>query len=479
MSSARLLAILAISLILALPLNAEDSSASAAERLERLEQAVQQLQQRNAELEKEVRSLKQKATAGSTSHARPTPPAPHDEPSPSTNEKNVVAEDNLIERLQRTVFAAAGASEFKLTLGGFIQAQFDAGDVSAFEGRFGSGVSELKDRFRLRRARLYITGAYEDDFDFKIEGEYQQTDASGTARLPNFTRTGVGALDVYINWSTFPEVNVKAGQYKAPFGLEQITSDPKLYTLERSLVTTALTPERQVGVQFWGKPFATIWPEQKERLTYFAGIFNGTGRNIVGNDNNEFMYVGRGEVLALQTELGRHELTLKIGGNGLWSRDDGGTTISSVLFLNPDGSLSSFAPASAAERTAYGADLALRFGQFDLAAEYISERVRSRHVAGAEPQFSSFRADGYYIQGSYFVIPKKLQLLAKWESFNPGQLAHDDIISVTAGINYYIRGDDLKLMAAYIHTWSELRQHSSVFDDAEFDQFLARLQLMF
>ena len=50
------------------------------------------------------------------------------------------------------IHVVPGGLEIKLTLGGFIQANFEDGDVSAFEGRF--GLAALKDRFRLRRARI-------------------------------------------------------------------------------------------------------------------------------------------------------------------------------------------------------------------------------------------------------------------------------------------------------------------------------------
>ena len=53
-------------------------------------------------------------------------------------------------------------------------------------------------------------------------------------------------------------------------------------------------------LQLWGKPFTNIWPEQKDLLTYYAGIFNGNGQNTTVNDNNNFMYVGRLESTLVQ-----------------------------------------------------------------------------------------------------------------------------------------------------------------------------------
>jgi len=47
------------------------------------------------------------------------------------------------------------------------------------------------------------------------------------------------------------------------------------------------------------------------------------------------------------------------------------------------------------------------------------------------------------------------------------------------GLNYYIRGDDLKLMVNYIHTWSDFRQANPEFGQDQFDEVIGRLQLMF
>ena len=162
------------------------------------------------------------------------------------------------------------------------------GDAFAFNGNFGQ--TAINDRFRLRRARINLTGDFAEQFDFKMEGDFANSDGT------NGGRTAFSATDIWINWHQFPGAQIKVGQYKAPFGLEQLTPDTTLLTIERTLPTGAITPDRQIGAELWGKPFTGIWPEQKDLLTYYAGIFNGNGRNITVNDNNEFMYVGRLEL---------------------------------------------------------------------------------------------------------------------------------------------------------------------------------------
>src|SRR5205085_5438588 len=110
------------------------------------------------------------------------------------------------------VLVQAGGSEYKLTLGGYIQANVESGDVSAFEGRF--GLTALKDRIRLRRARINLIGDFAEQFDFKIEGDFEQSDGISS------NRTAFEATDIFVNWHQFAEANIKVGQWKAPFGLE-------------------------------------------------------------------------------------------------------------------------------------------------------------------------------------------------------------------------------------------------------------------
>ncbi len=466
--------IIVFGLCAAVGIHSAGAAESESDRLSKLEAAVKALQQENHALKREVSELK-----GSSHH-------------PSAA-KSTVDGKSYVETTQteekKSVYVTPGASETKLVLGGFIQGQYEAGDVSAYDGRFpGTITTKAKDRFRLRRARINLSGDFAEHFDFKIEGDFELNDGSLTVRdaqgrtlASNTNRVGFAATDVFINWHQLPEANIKVGQYKAPFGLEQLTPDTKLFTIERSQVTEALTPERQIGVQIWGKPFTNLWPERKDLLTYSAGIFNGTGRNTTTNDNNEFMYVARAESQFFAGKLGGMDTSLKVGGDYLRSRDDKGTVVTPVgnLIVGNDGSLSAFTLPSAGEREAVGVDASFHLGPFDLIGEYLNEEFRPRTVAGIAPTFTEFEANGYYITAGYFILPKKLQLVAKWESFDAGQVADDNVHSITGGVNYYIHGDDLKLMADYVHTWSDYRSSHPQFGDDEFDQLFVRLQVMF
>jgi phosphate-selective porin OprO/OprP len=431
---------------------------SESDRLAKLEAAVETLQKENADLKREVSELKRGPQR--TSSAKAT----------SAIDSKSYVEPTEAEK--KPVYIKPEGAELKLTLGGYIQANLESGDVSAFEGRFSNGPNEVRDRFRLRRARIHLIGDFAEKFDFKIEGDFQQGDGLSGGR------TGFSATDIFINWHEFPEANVKVGQWKAPFGLEQLTSATTLFIIERSLVTGAITPQRQVGAQIWGKPFTNLWPEERDLLTYYAGIFNGNGRNTITNDNNNFMYVGRLELLAWHGELLGQKSSLKLGGDVLHSRDAAGVNISQTLNLkvNSDGSLTPFVLPSAAERTAWSLDAWWNIGRFDLIAEYLSEDVRGRTVA---PTFANFSPSGWYVEGGYYILPKKLQAVLKWEEMDPGQVTDDNIRSLTLGFNYYIHGDSIKVMADYIHTWSDFRTAHPQLGNDEFDEMILRLQVMF
>src|SRR5438874_3482409 len=347
----------AIALFTAQPLRAESSSETA--RIEKLERAVELLEKQNAELKTEVSSLKSKQAA--------YPPERKLKKKVTYDGKTYV-EKAVVEEEKPPVYVQQRGPELKLVLGGFIQMNFADCDVSAFEGRFGQ--TALKDRFGLRRARINLTGDFAEQFDFKVESDFENSDGL------NASRTAFEATDIFINWHQFPWAQVKMGQWKAPFGLEQTTPDTTLYTIERTLPTGAITPERQIGIQLWGKPFATIWSDQADLLTYYAGIFNGNGRNITNNDNNNFMYVGRLESTLFKAKMWGQDSYLKLGADVLNSRDDKGTNISQSLNLlvNSDGSLSPFVLPEADERTAWSVDAWLKLGPVDLLGELLQER---------------------------------------------------------------------------------------------------------
>jgi phosphate-selective porin OprO/OprP len=129
---------------------------------------------------------------------------------------------------------------------------------------FSDGNLKGNDGFLLRRARPIFSGTVYKDFDFMF--------------VPDFGGSSVQIVDAYLNYKYQPWLQLRAGKFKAPVGLEYLQSDPVTAFSERSLVSS-LVPGRDIGFQIWGEPLGG-------RVAYAAGVFNGVGdaRNSSNSD---------------------------------------------------------------------------------------------------------------------------------------------------------------------------------------------------
>ncbi|MFA6961989.1 MAG: porin [Opitutaceae bacterium] len=309
--------------------------------------------------------------------------------------------------------------EPKLKINGLVQFQGEFGDTG--DSRY---TTDNNDRFLLRRVRLGVSGEFLEEVDFKVEGEY--------------VGTSVTLTDGFVNWSHFDEANLKFGQFKTPFGYEFLAADPKLYTIERSLGSDVLTLNRQIGAQASGQFL-------DKRLTYAAGLFNGNGANIKTNDNDSFLYAGRVAGTPWQGKLFNQPATWTVGANAYASTDKS-VSMNKELLIDSTPATPAADNIFCGNRVGWGVDTQLKLGGLDLWTEYI--RV-TFNPDSAKPA-AEFDADTWYVQAGYFVIPNKLQPVLKFETFDPNtSVSGDETDTWTLGLNYFLKGDDLKAMIGY------------------------------
>jgi phosphate-selective porin len=135
-------------------------------------------------------------------------------------------------------------------------------------------LDDLRSGFSLRRARLELAGWLGPMFYFDLAGDFVPSTvppASG----------GRPPTDAYVAFA--PEGDlfiVQAGQFDAPFSLENRTLDPYLPFVERSLVvrTLAVPYNKDLGVMVHGTDAART-------VYYSGGIFNGDGPGLRNGDN--------------------------------------------------------------------------------------------------------------------------------------------------------------------------------------------------
>lgn len=261
----------------------------------------------------------------------------------------------------------------RLRLGGYAQIRY-------------RNDESIKDTFDVRRARLDLRAAPTERLELRLQTEL----AGSSAKI----------LDATAAYQVSPEVKVTAGQFLIPFSLENVTSNTRLETINRSQVVEALVARggdvignhngRDTGVQAGGSFFEY---EDRRFIDYAIGAFNGSGINRADQDEQKDI-IGR-VVFRILADL-------SIGASIYEGRYIGGN------------------------RDRAGVEFSYTGDPFSIKGEYI------RGEDGSKDK------DGWYLQAGYFIIPRQLQGIIKFDTFDPDRSVSKDETDVfTAGANIY------------------------------------------
>lgn len=258
------------------------------------------------------------------------------------------------------------------------------------------------DGFDVRRARLDIKGNFSTEWEYRL-----QTDFAISPKI----------IDAYFVYKPFDYLKITGGQFLIPNSLESTTSDSSLETIDRAQISgltgrnkDALGDQngRDIGLQASGSLFKTA--TNRFLLDYYLAYFDGQGINIAADKNESKDIVAR--VVAHPYEFLDFGISYSNG-------HDSWTT-----------------PARNQDQIRIGADVAINYNDFSLRAEYLQAQQGTYIVNGVTKDLLK---DGWYAQAGYFVIPKKLQFVAKYDTFDPTKNnAKNDITSFyTLGANLY------------------------------------------
>jgi len=153
---------------------------------------------------------------------------------------------------------------FFLRLRGRLQLRFDA---------LGSepGSSQApRNGFAVRRARLNLEGHVLPELKFKLQLGMSTQDMESSA--PNVLRDGS------VTWTRWRDLNVQVGQGKVPYDRQRLNSSSDLQFPDRAQVTSEFTLDRDVGLQLRSDDLFGL----DGRILYALGVFGGDGRNRLG-----------------------------------------------------------------------------------------------------------------------------------------------------------------------------------------------------
>ncbi|MDB5145888.1 MAG: hypothetical protein JWQ66_4601 [Mucilaginibacter sp.] len=307
-----------------------------------------------------------------------------------------------------------------LQISGLVQARY--------QGFEQSGVNNA---FDLHRARLDAKGNITDAWSYEIYTEF-----ASTTKL----------LDAYTSYKIADYLKFTAGQFKIPFSYESLTSDSQLEFIDRSQVIEALAGRskdvignqngRDIGVQISGS-FAKL--NNHYLFDYTFGVFNGAGYDVTTDNNNHKDIVAR---------FGIHPIKGLDFGGSLYSGED--IPLATTKVPNP----------VTQARNRYGFDGHYVIGALSVAAEY------------AHGTDGSILRDGWYAQAGYFILPK-LQLEAKYDTYDPNKVITTDRSTIYIGGINYVFNAWTKLSVDYL----DKREQTAV--QVKNNIFEAQLQIAF
>jgi phosphate-selective porin OprO/OprP len=218
-------------------------------------------------------------------------------------------------------------------------------------------------------------------------------------------------FDYRLDIPLFDKVNLSVGKQKEPISMERIMSMAQIPMQERTSVSDALMPSRNVGVVLSGTAL-------DERMTWAGGLFNDwldTGSSF---SDSASQVIGRATWLPFISEDESNLLHLGIGmrytnaEEGLRYRTEPEfNKAPDYVDTSVDGT-----PFAANSATLYNFEASWRKGPYWLAAEYVSNDVDA--PALGDPTF-----DGYHVTASWIVTGEMRQYRKKMGIFGPVPVA--------------------------------------------------------
>ncbi|MDP2529746.1 MAG: porin [Candidatus Palauibacterales bacterium] len=288
------------------------------------------------------------------------------------------------------VGAMAGCALLALAVGPRSAAAQQGGDGTSPTIKFGGllqtglllGPGDLGelDGFRVFDARLRADGKIGIVFDYDVQAAFDRS------------QDRVRLLDARLTLPIRPELAVSLGQFKAPFGGEELEEKGDITFLERSQITDLLAPGRQVGAQASGSFL-------EDRLKYRAGLFNGNGRSLQ-NDNGSFLYAAHVQFNNVGPVEFYEDLMVQVGASFAFSRDSAVDLTNGGAYVGRPIGLRAFA----GDRTLWSVDLRSSYRGFFLRGEYMHGKLDppGEPVCVTAPCPSDAAdVDGGYLEGGY------------------------------------------------------------------------------
>jgi phosphate-selective porin OprO and OprP len=324
--------------------------------------------------------------------------------------------------------------KFQLSVGGRLQTRYTYTDGEIEK------VTPNASRWEVRRMKFWMNGyAYIKDLTYLLQVDFTQ---GGSSKLLEHA---------YLNYRLIDELQLLAGQTKVPFGRQWLNSSGAQEFVDRSSASDAFRPGYDAGVKLNGEFF-------KGLATYDLGLYGGAGQSATraaNGDTTANAFAARvtvnpfGKMPYSEGDLDNSPKPLLSIGADYYSntlKKTAATTVeaNNVTLSGASGwlgkGLGTFTAAEKIDVDTYGVDAAFKWRGAFAQAEYLygDAEGKSSH--------KHLRADGYYAQLGYCVIPKTLELAVRYSVVDPNHSkTKDRVIDTTGAVSYYFNKHNLKV----------------------------------
>lgn len=296
----------------------------------------------------------------------------------------------------------------------------------------------------MRRMRVVLQGnAAGPDLTYYIQLAFSNQDTESDLRLP--------LRDAYVTFAAARDMSLRFGQMKVPYGRQRVVSSSALQMVDRSLVTSELNLDRDVGLSLFSKDLFGLGGV----LGYNVSVFGGDGRNRLG-ERYGYLTTARIEVLPfgafddfIEADFKRDPKPRLAIGAGVAYNQNTNRPRSTTGEPFEEGDF---------DYLHLGADLSFKVAGFSLQGELMYRKAdantRTVQIDDVDTLINARSAFGGYAQAG-MMLTDKLELTARYGYLNPLSGNADAKLlqshELGGGFSYYFSEHNLKLQGDYFY----------------------------
>lgn len=309
--------------------------------------------------------------------------------------------------------------------------------ISSFTYESNDGAKD-KSNFEVNQARLSLRGnVLNKQFSFLINGDF-----IGDSEDEETSGKDSNLKDAWIQWNNSQTNKWRIGQWSTPFSRQQPINDVLIMFPKDSIATSEFALGRNTGFGMFG---------EVNEVAYFANVFNGKseeeGENRRGKDTKlqgivGVSYAANGFDRAVEPDVENTEnLSWTVGSQIAYEEAEFETIDENMFRL--------------------GIDVGFKVRGLSISSEIF---YRNTDV---DQENDSVNDLGYYLQGGYFVIPKEIEIAARFSAITfdekeEGQ--EEDRYEYSLFLNKYFMGNNLKVLTGVTFLDDKLKGEDSTLD---------------